>query len=138
MIKRASYLALLGLAVLAAGCDSGGPEAEPVQVTYRVTAFGQYPAATAASVTYEDGDGRRVSAETVALPFERSVQVESGETAFLRATSRSTTGALGLRAEILADGEVVAADQSDGSPLPSSSTSLLELSLTTTVTAAAD
>ena len=136
MIVRTSYLALLALALI--GCDGGAPDAATVQVTYRVTGFGDFPAAHAASVTYHDGDGTRQSVQEEALPWTLTVEIESGGTAFLRATSRSTAGALGLRAEILADGEVVAADEGGGSPLPSTATQLLELSLSTTVSASAE
>ena len=130
MLARASYLALLGLALLVTGCDSAEPET--ASVTYRVSSFGQFPASSAATLAYDDGDGQRQTLTNVSLPWEKAVEIESGGQAYLSATSQSTAGALGMRIQILADGQVVETDEGDGAAgLPG--TQQLTLSTTTTV-----
>lgn len=126
MRTLASYLALLAFALV--GCDSGS---DTVSVTYNVSAFGDFPAAQAETVTYEDETGRETESD-VALPFSRTVTLESGTQAYLAATSESTTGALGLQIEILVDGEEVESDSGDGTDNPIGTQSL-QLSISTTV-----
>lgn len=129
MIARTSYLALLGLALFTAGCDSSEPA---TSVTYRVTAFGDFPATSATRVEWNDDDGQRQTQTNVALPWSRTVEIESGGTAYVKAVSESTTGAIGLRVSIEADGEVLVDDEGDGAAgLPG--TQGLELSVSTTV-----
>lgn len=137
MTVRTSYLALLGLVLFASGCDSSEPDVATAQVTYRVSAFGDYPAARAATVEWTDGEGDTQTTTDVALPWSRTVSVESGRSVRLRATAQSAAGAVGLRVAIEADGQTIGEDTAAGTASPIG-TVTADLSIMRTVTVAAD
>ncbi len=125
-MPRAFALALAAL-LLVSGCDSGS---STTSVTYRVNAYGEFPATRASRIEWNDSDGNRQSQTDVALPWTRTVEIESGGTALLKATSTSAVGAVGMRVKIATGDEVIAEDEADGS---ANATSTLELSVSNTV-----